>query len=408
MHLWLLAAVNPALRLPPTTHLSPVMRADDLPRVEQGRPTGDRFSGGSVPFAGDQVNPASARAANRAARASMQSSTEPDDEFWTMNAESDGPNPNADPASRPAPGARQQRNADAPPPVESGRATGDRFSGGSVPFAPIGTAGGGSSATGSALPRQRARDDFEVGRPRDAPPPIEQGVPWGDKHSGGAVPFAPLGTAGGASDPKQETLSGRGSGQVYFNAQRTKRAPKNREKGPPPIEQGVPWGDKFCGGAVPFAPLGSAGGASAANQDALYGGGSGQVYFNTARTPRQPGARRAVGRRPPIDANAPLDPAGLGLGFKRQRSDQQVVDGGVSGSALEEEPMEDGSPNAPMQIGDANPGSLVAKKNAVAYELGLGGTMVDVAVGAAQNLGIDPTGKTAAAVIDECYAVMFE
>ena len=70
--------------------------------------------------------------------------------------------------------------------------------------------------------------------------------------------------------------------------------------------------------------------------------------------------------------------------------------------------MEEGSPNAPMQIGDANPGSLVAKKNAVAYELGLGGTMVDVAVGAAQNLGIDPTGKTAAAVIDECYAVMFE
>ena len=162
MHLWLLAAVNPALRLPPTTHLSPVMRADDLPRVEQGRPTGDRFSGGSVPFAGDQVNPASARAANRAARASRQSSSEPNGEFWTMYAESDGPNPTRTPPLGPRP-SRQQRNADAPPPVESGRATGDRFSGGSLPFAPIGTAGGGSSATGSALPRQRARDDFELG-----------------------------------------------------------------------------------------------------------------------------------------------------------------------------------------------------------------------------------------------------
>lgn len=120
---------------------------------------------------------------------------------------------------------------------------------------------------------------------------------------------------------------------------------------------------KFCGGAVPFAPLGSAGGGSTASGAALSG--------MTGAVPRYSAPRRA--------------------GTQAGAMAQTVRD-------------------APADAVAAGRVSLAAKKAALARELGLGGDFPTVAAGAADILGIDlgPEGKKATEIIDECYHKLFE
>lgn len=106
---------------------------------------------------------------------------------------------------------------------------------------------------------------------------------------------------------------------------------------------------KFCGGAVPFAPVGSGGGGSTASRAAM-SGMTGAVGSSSQR-------RCLAARGQPPSA-----------------------------------------------------GSLVDKKNAVAQELGLSGDLPTVAAGAAKILGIElgPNGKTAADIIHESHRKLFE
>jgi len=104
---------------------------------------------------------------------------------------------------------------------------------------------------------------------------------------------------------------------------------------------------KFCGGAVPFAPIGSGGGGSTASRTAMSG------MTGAAGAPQR---RRLAARSRP------------------------------------------------------SAGSLVDKKNAIAQELGLSGDLPTVAASAAKVLGIDlgPNGKTAADIIHESHHKLFE
>ena len=122
----------------------------------------------------------------------------------------------------------------------------------------------------------------------------ESQLPIGDRHSGGSVPFAPLGTAGGASTANKDALSGRTGHLVVPN-----QAPAEDAAAVDPTEldaeasasassedampgsgrdqtartagSRLPSGDRYSGGAVPFAPIGTGGYGSTANGDSFRG-----------------------------------------------------------------------------------------------------------------------------------------
>jgi len=121
-------------------------------------------------------------------------------------------------------------------------------------------------------------------------PPVVRGRPVGDRFCGGAVPFAPLGTAGGGSTANTASLSGRTGPQ----GPPPRRAPstKGTSARPPAV-------DRFSGGAVPFAPIGSGGGGSTANSASL----SSMTGAVTPMTER----RGAKMLQPLSDASSPPD-----------------------------------------------------------------------------------------------------
>jgi hypothetical protein len=193
---------------------------------------------------------------------------------------------------------------------------------------------------------------------------------------GGAVPFAPLGSGGGGSTASRASavgLTGATSRPLMARGAHMRRAMPSGGPQPPlsghpvSISRRSPYapleGDPVvgidlnanmgaCGGAVPFAPLGSGGGGSTASRASAVG----LTGAGLASTPLGSRMRRPVPSRTP-----------------------------------------------PSSAGDE--ASLIGKANAVANELGLRGSLPAVAAEAADilDIGLGSNGRTAAEIIDICY-----
>ena len=141
-------------------------------------------------------------------------------------------------------------------------------------------------------------------RSDDAPPPLQRGMPTGDRFMGAAVPFAPLGNANGATVPVREALHGSGydfpstthQGVAGMTSRRSGPAPATKERSQRRSYAGEP--EQGSGGFVPFAPPGSGGGGSTASESQFprsvsVTGGRNRVMSSApsarsgARSPRQ-------------------------------------------------------------------------------------------------------------------------
>lgn len=290
------------------------------------------------------------------------------------------------PASRGGANAPQQAPASRMP-------LGDKYCGAAVPFAPLGTAGGGSTAGAGSL-----RADVVI----DAPPE------WGRPEP---------------SEPRERPT--RPAARVASGADATE---------PPPSDR-MPLGDRFSGGSVPFSPLGSNGGGSTAG--VVRDWGAGRRPPPAARpfrhemaiddAPRQ--SRRAIEPRAAPPPTAIGGAAGVVRGTREYapppgrafRHETVIAHGSVeTGSAPATAPIEANAfdePVAAVYSGVASGAAaeappteartLVEKKIAISGELGVDGNLPAVAAAAAEQIGVAIDGKRMADVIDECYAVLF-
>ena len=136
----------------------------------------------------------------------------------------------------------------------------DSFSGAAVPFSSLGGAGGGSTANANALSGltgNMVRTKELRARQRRSDNPAKKSSP----HNTGAAALAPA-TKGGLT----------GQARYSQSLTRTENAAQTTSTyGYVPARYLPNPKDVYSGGAVPFAPLGGAGGGSTANVDALIG-----------------------------------------------------------------------------------------------------------------------------------------
>jgi len=198
---------------------------------------------------------------------------------------------------------------------------------------------------------------------------------------------------------------------------------------PPPCMQAVEpkYGlpgqlDPKAGGAVPFAPLGSAGAGSTATGSSLSGVTGHYTQSQLIGSPRYRAARTdpnvLVG-----DNNAAPPKLTTRLEQRAWARAEAAAKAAAAAATIfsQPAPTQSESPIAPpaaaeaamppmptpSSIANGMGASLVDKKNAITAELGVSGNVPTVAVAAADELGIDPTGKRAADVIDECFDKLF-
>ena len=139
-----------------------------------------------------------------------------------------------------------------------------------------------------------------------------RGAAMGTKHaakafnSGAAVPFSALGLgAGGGSTANEASYRGMtgapppgGGGQISPNALATA---SRRDRTSRLAAANAPLGDRYSGGAVPFAPLGTGGGGSTANV-AAYSGMTGNLNDKYSLNPQRTIVSRPQPPAPPRGA----------------------------------------------------------------------------------------------------------
>lgn len=268
----------------------------------------------------------------------------------------------AAPALRVAPPIMQQRDPSLP-------------AGTAVPFAPLGSIGQCSTAGNTELETSgtfASQWPEQVnGQSSDPAPstadPADAGQPNGDRPVGKVVPTTPA------------------SREVHPNVFTERTTSTSWLTG-----QSLPIGDRFSGGAVPFAPLGTAGGLTTSHGAAVSG------RTGTYATRRAVNDQWEGGSVTPPAAPASPTVQSVAAPSTPQPAPQRA--GSVAASAA----VAGGAARAQAT------GSLVAKKNAIIQELGLSqGNLLAVAADASLLLGVVPDGKQAADLIDECHRKLF-
>jgi hypothetical protein len=258
--LWLIAA-SPALRLAPPHRVPSLRLASPVMQLgEQGLPVGNRFCGGAVPFAplGEAGGGSTAtraallgqsgavpagqtpRATRTRGRAQYSTNQQASTNSTTLGGSAG--------AALPAQGRLAHRRDMTAGALGERVVGGDKYCGGSVPFAPVGSAGGGSTANAAALSGRTGAVYPGPTKPARA----------------SSIPSSSLGSGSSTNSPVLD-----GTGAIVSSA--TTRRARRRDETAGALGERAVGGDKYCGGAVPFAPIGTAGGGSTANAAALSG-----------------------------------------------------------------------------------------------------------------------------------------
>ena len=280
----------------------------------------------------------------------------------------------------------------------------DPKTGGAVPFAPLGTGGGGSTATGAALGGVTGHIKHQRSKAR-------------------AAHLDPNVLTDSSADVLRESQRGAAAERAAARAARAKAEAKAPPQPPASLasaSSALGQVDRKTGGAMPFAPLGTAGGGSTASGASL-GGVTGHIKRRSpyqsaaglAFTDSAPvfgtAAERAAARAARAEAEAKaaaMEAAAMmeaAAALSLDVSDTaQITPTGASAAASAA-----ASPS-PSALAAAAGASLVDKKHEIMAELSIPhGNLPSVAAAAADQLGVDTGGKHVAKLLDECYDVLF-